>query len=215
GPLFLLLAWRAVEGARPRRISWILGVTLALGLFSAAVMFKGSMHGKGLWNAFLLGFLPISLLWFVPLYKANGKAARFGLPAICMALLLAATAGTWPGQAYFNLPPWPDFFGENKEIVEHERAAETVRIGQILNDLGCEKAMGDIGLWHACKNIALVTPPKRLANENYPLILHGAASQFGLRYVQLDRSMLDKKIESWGVKVLWEGGHWVLLDLDP
>lgn len=215
GPLMLVLAWRAVMPAllpKARRANLVF--TVGLGLVCAAIAIKGSVHGQRLLIAFLLGYLPLGLVLFLAIPAMHPNRVRL-FPGICLGFLLAAAGGVLPGQAYFNLPPWPDFFGENKEAMEQERAAETVKIAETLKSLGCSKAMGDITLWHALPGLELTTPPKSLPGETYPQILRQVAGSHSLRYAQLERSMAPDSAESWEMKAVWKGKHWVLLDLFP
>ena len=215
GPPLLLLAWVAVTGASPARRGRLIAITVLIGLFSVAAWLKGSLHGEGLALAFLIGFLPMSLVILIS--RGPWVSSRLReLPAIYLAILLGAAVGAWPGGAYFNVPPCPDFFGEDKDQKEEVRAEELHHVAKALQERGIVKVIGDLRLWHESPGLEVVTPPLEIHGERYGESLRLAAEPRSIRYAVLEKALLARQAGADHVENLewiWEGVEWVIVRL--
>ena len=214
-PLLLLLAFhalRASPAAPPRRAA---AVTALAGLFCAGVWLKGGTHGTELGSAFLLSFLPMAPLLILAGRRAGagGLFRRLPLPALC--LLLLSGAGIRPGGAYFNLPPWTDFFGADKDALEAAAGRELLEGAERLARLGAVRVMGDPRLHFAGRAFQVVTPPLRLPGEAYDGILLRAARLHGVRRALLSAEAAGALSGKEGIRKLWSGRRWVLFHLLP
>jgi hypothetical protein len=212
-PLLLLPAWQFALGEEAKPRKWILAATAALAVLCAAVYLKGSLHGHDLLLVFLTGYFPMSLVCLVQAIPSL-QTRSLRLPAIGFGLFLLAVAGQRPGESYFNLHPWPDFFGQDKDGLEMFRAGEGKELGETLHNLGITRVMGSLELWHAAPDLLWVVVPKNLPGENYAERLRFAASFHEIRHAVLAPHVLSRPFESLQMTPLWEGAHWVLLELE-
>lgn len=213
-PLFLLLAWRQVFRTAPMRRSWILSILILFGLFCAAVYLKGSVHGRNLFVSYLLSFLPMSLILLIGSKGVVG-GMRSRIPALCLGLLSISAVGVLPGGAYYNVPPCPDFFGQDNEMQEAVRSQELRRVSAFLEQEGVDTVMGEITLWHMRREIRLVRPPLYLGEVSYKNTLETAARPFSVPYAVLDRKALETLPGLQDARKAWQGEWWTIIELNP
>jgi hypothetical protein len=157
------------------------------------------VHGEGLFIAFLLGYFSLSLILLL-----NSSV----LPSIAMVLLALSTAGAWPGAAYFNIAPWPDFTGEDREAVEKVHAQDLEKAAAFIEKQGIDRLLGELALWHLVGEVRLVTLPKALPGEDYSRTIETAARPYGIRHALLPP---DKGAG----QPLWKGRDHKLIKINP
>jgi len=206
-PLIILLAWKQALGNPLTMKWWTIWTTLAVGALCIAVRLKGSVHGEALFMAFLLCYLPMSL----------GRIAGSSRITILFLVVLCLTgAGAWPGSAYFNIQPCPDFFGQDKETIERESAEELHRISAFLNDSRPGvPIIGDIRLWHTDHSLRVIEPPKAFPGDDYGRALQTVSSCYSASIAVLGRREAASLEGAAGMKIIWEGGHMKVFELNP
>lgn len=212
-PLFLLLAWRQVLQAASVRKRWTLSILILFGLLCAAIYLKGSVHGRNLFISYLLSFLPMSLILLIG-SGGIAEGMRSRLPALCLGLLSISAVGVLPGGAYYNVPPCPDFFGQDNEVRDALRKQEMIQVSTFLEGKGADAVMGEITLWHIRRGIRLVRPPLYLGEGSYKNTLETAARPFSIPYAVLDRKSLEVLPDLEDAHQVWQGEWWTIIDLN-
>ncbi|MFH1998115.1 MAG: hypothetical protein ABIK28_00475 [Planctomycetota bacterium] len=232
GPLVVTwaVAWAWQQSLGIRRLSrksLLLGA-FAAGLLCLAVWLKGSVHGKNLFLSFMVSYLTLSLVYLAATLELFADV-RSKLPLLGLCALFLAAVGVYPGQAYFNIPPFPDFFGQDKDQLHvsecmalHSIYDQLEEISKPLEASGTSHAdglIGDLRLWHitpfSSPSLTIMEPPKLLPGENYLDLLRTAAEPFKIGYavIEPERASLLPEIEPQRIDLIVNG--WILIDLFP
>lgn len=219
GPLVVtwggIWAWQQSTGVRRlSRKSILLGTFLII-IFGLAVWLKGSMNGKRLFDETLLSFFTYSFVAFLATCRLPVRAVPRHITAIGICALFFSAVLICPGGAYFNMPPVPDMFGQDKDRLDHEEGVELRRMHHQLSGLVANGVIGDMRLWHIDPALSVVTPPKKLAVEGYLEVLKAAAEPFAIRYAILESQVAQSLVEKDSARVMDRTSKWVLIDIFP
>jgi hypothetical protein len=214
-PLVLILAWRMVLDPKFRiHRGWLASLAALLAALCIGARLEGSVHGEALVVYFLLSYLSMSLILVLSQVRRL-QAAMIRVPALCLAMLCISAGGTWPGDAYFNLPPLPDFFGRNKEADEAAKDRELAHLVELLKSKGQRTVMGDPRIWHLDPDLNVVEPPKRFGGEDCADLLLEAARARGIRFAVLDRQAWEDVLGENSRIPHVDSERWILADLAP
>ena len=218
-PLILLLAvffaGRIVSAGRAS----LLVIGMALAFATGLLLIRGNLHGTAFLLAFLVAFIPMAGLILI---TQRGTEPALRGPLVLTGLVVLTLGGailsrTLPGSAYFNIPPFSDFFGRDKNIEEQVKTESILEAAECLEDLGIEGVVGDLALWHANSALRVITPPPDVAGEDPVTLIRRAAAPYNVGHalwLKNDENVTFTdilQVKGTPFTVTAEGNGWILV----